>query len=108
MKALEFPATINVGLAEPIEGEALPLLAVMSMQADKLPFTFIVDTPDPEFVDKIVEALQDCATRMRADARNASYLGTHPCTSPDDVVEVTATPVEDAANSAGPAPGESE
>lgn len=100
----EVPASILLRTLTPHEGVEEASHLQICLDAETLPFLFIVDTPDPIFLEKLACELFLRAAELRENPRNLEWEGKHLYFASEDVdtstVEVSNSPV--------PAAGESE
>lgn len=86
-KRMEFPATIRVSSLQPKEGVTdQPSYGCIEMAHEKLPFTFVVDSPDPAFLKTLAQSILDVALIVAQNPNNAELVGTHSFEPLDEAV----------------------
>jgi len=109
MQRMEFPASFVFAVLDPKEGEEQPTLGAFAMFADKLPFVFVFETADPEWLNALAKSLNEAALVLTQNPLNAPFIGQQLIEDPKNVVIELAPEVDaQASNSPTPAVGESE
>lgn len=74
-RRLEFPANIALRTLTPKEGTTSPSIVQIVMWHDRLPFQFVLESPDPLWLTEFAGSLIDAADEINKNPENASYVG---------------------------------
>lgn len=92
---LEFPANILLRVLKPHEGVTTPSLVQIVMWHDRLPFQFIMESPDAEWLKQFANSIVDAALELTENPENTQYLGKQPVEDCTKVDPITFEPVPD-------------
>lgn len=102
---LDFPANIALRTLKSKDNDQ-PTLAQIVTWEDRLPFRFVIETPDPTFLNELARTLTEIALEMSQNPLNQEFIGKHTVEDPNLVdadTLSTIVPAAAAGNSDAPA-----
>lgn len=85
---MQFPAAVAVSIMTPNAGIEAPTMIQIKLTSPRMPLELVFETPDPKFIDDLVDELTRHSTTMWLNKANVPYIGNH---NNIDPVEFSAT-----------------